>query len=102
MIEKGEGFLVKLLEVKDGERTSLQYHNQREEVWITLKGEGVAEVGEEKVLLLPGVVVKVERGVKHRITGKHGLTILEVWLGEHLSEEDIVRLEDDYGRVPRY
>jgi len=100
VIEEGKGYVVKELFVEEGKRTSLQLHRHRDEVWVVVEGRGYARVGDERFSLIPGSVVKVRRGTPHRLEGgSGGMRIVEVWLGEVLDENDIVRLEDDYGRV---
>lgn len=76
-VGKFNGWRVKLLVVNDGHRTSLQYHREKLEYWFTEEGLRFITPGE-----------------KHRLTGP--AVVLEVAKG---SDEDIVRVEDDYGRV---
>lgn len=97
---------VKILHVNRGHRISLQYHNYRDEVWYVLKGAGkfyreTDHVPLEVTKVGVGDCCFVERGRLHRIegNGRKGITIVEVQRGSPPSEEDIVRAEDDYGRV---
>ncbi len=91
---------MKELYVEEGHRTSLQRHFHRAEYWIVVEGEGKVVVGEEERDLRPGDVVVIPRKTLHRVEGgKGGIRIVEVWVGEVLDEEDIERVEDDYGRV---
>ncbi len=101
VLYKGKDYLIKELVIKPGGKTSLQYHNYRDEYWIVLKGKGKAILDDTEIDLEPGIFLKVPRTVKHRIIndGKEDLVIIEVWVGEKLDENDIVRLEDEYGRV---
>jgi mannose-1-phosphate guanylyltransferase len=96
-----EGAKVKRIVVNPGHQLSLQKHLHRSEVWIGLKGRGVVVKGEEELPMEPGVVVKIEKGELHRLRNPGGgqLEIVEVQFGEYLSEEDIIRVSDDYGRV---
>ncbi|MEO1942271.1 MAG: phosphomannose isomerase type II C-terminal cupin domain, partial [Campylobacterales bacterium] len=96
-----EGAKVKRIVVNPGHQLSLQKHLHRSEVWIGLRGRGVVVKGEEELPMEPGVVVKIERGELHRLRnwGEERLEIVEIQFGEHLSEEDIVRISDEYGRV---
>ena len=98
---KNEKFVIKKLVVFPGKRTSLQYHNHREEYWIILDGSGRIVKGDEVLGVKKGDFVKIEKREKHRIenNGSNDLVILEVWVGDVLDENDIVRLEDDYGRA---
>ncbi|MGB1698171.1 MAG: phosphomannose isomerase type II C-terminal cupin domain [Thermoplasmatota archaeon] len=90
---------LKCMVVKPGARMSLQKHAERREVWRVISGEG-EDQGEETVALLPGLTHVVEVGQVHRIanTGDKPLVIVEMQMG-NCSEEDIVRLEDDYQRA---
>ena len=100
VIGEGKNFVVKELYIKEGGMTSLQYHNHREEFWIVVEGKGRAILGDEVRELTEGSVVHVGRGEKHRlIGGPGGIRIVEIWKGDILDENDIVRLEDAYGRA---
>lgn len=92
---------VKKLSISPGRRISLQSHKFRAEHWFVVSGEGVAELNNESFALKPGSSVDVAIGVKHRITckGRDVLVLFEVQTGAYFGEEDIVRYEDDYGRV---
>ncbi len=90
---------VKLLTINPGEALSLQHHSQRDEFWRVISGDGFATIGENIVPLVPGKDYFVPRETNHRITGgATQLTILEISLGT-FDESDIVRLEDNYGRI---
>ncbi len=95
------GVWVKRVEVKPGARLSLQKHTRRSEKWIIVAGEGVAIVDLKEIPVKPGTVVDVPMGSVHRIgnKGKVALVFIEVACGDYLSENDIVRLEDDYSRT---
>ena len=92
---------MKELTINPGGKTSLQYHEHREEVWVVVSGNGKVIVGNEEKDVSKGDVIKVGKKVVHRIINPYNapLKIIEVWIGDVLSEEDIVRLEDDYGRT---
>lgn len=97
-------FVVKELYIMPCQSTSLQFHNHRDEVWYIQDGYGVVEIGDTTHDAFPGRKFKVAAGTKHRITctSNEELFIVEVWYKngkEHLSEDDIVRLEDNYGRA---
>lgn len=92
----------KVLQVKPGAKLSLQYHNRREEYWTVASGEGVAQVGESRFILHPGSHVVIPRGCVHRLentSGAEWLVVVEVQVGDYFGEDDIVRIEDIYGRV---
>lgn len=93
--------VVKKLVVTPGGRISLQRHKCRSERWIAM--EGVASVlrGEESLLLQPGEGVLIPRNCIHRLANEseQPITVLEIQYGDELSEDDIERFEDDYGRI---
>ena len=89
---------VKILTVSPGSRLSLQKHRHRREEWLCLRGVATVQVGTRTLRLKAGDWTKVQRNQLHRIYSKGGADILEVSFGK-FSEEDIVRLEDDYGRT---
>jgi mannose-6-phosphate isomerase-like protein (cupin superfamily) len=92
---------VKQIIIKPGQAPSYQYHFKRSEVWIVVQGEGELKMNDEiqSVRKWDAVIVPVE--AKHQIknTGTEDLIFIEVQLGEYFGEDDIVRLEDNYGRV---
>ncbi len=93
--------MVKVLSVNPGQSLSLQYHHNRDEFWHVLSGSGMATVGENKLPLRPGQDVFVPRETHHRLETKDSsLVILELAFGE-FDENDIVRLEDKYGRTTK-
>lgn len=91
---------VKRITVHPGKRLSLQRHHRRAEHWFILGGEAVATVDERDVPLKKGDAVRIPQGGVHRIdnTGATPLTFIEIQTGEYFGEDDIERLEDDYGR----
>ena len=94
------GVWVKRVEVKSGCRLSLQKHQHRSEKWVFVAGQGVAIVEDKTIPVEPGSVVDIPLGAVHRIsnTGSELLVFIEVATGSTLTEEDIVRLQDDYHR----
>ncbi len=89
---------VKILTIKPNNMLSLQYHHNRDEFWRVLSGEGTAEVGTEKFEINSGTEIFIKRGQPHRLSaGNDNLNILELAFGR-FDENDIVRLEDKYGR----
>ena len=96
------GTLVKEMVVQPGHRMSLQSHEHREEYWFGVSGEGIAYIGDSPYVIAPGVMNWVPQHAIHRICNKHGtepLVMIEVQIGEILSEDDITRYHDDYARV---
>lgn len=102
VLDEGDGFKVKRIEVNPGQRLSYQTHEHRAENWVVAKGICTAVIDGETVVAHPGESVYVEVGQAHRITNMHDeiLVIVEVQLGNYTGEDDICRLEDDYGRTP--
>ncbi len=95
---KGELTTVKILNIKAGEAFSKQYHHKRKEFWYVISGEGSITVGEETKEAKAGDEFSIDIETVHRIQGaKQGISVLEISYGE-FDEEDIVRLEDKYGR----
>ena len=95
-----EGFKVKRLTVQPGHRLSYQRHAHRSEHWFVIRGGGVVTIDGLDVEVTAGSAVDVPRGAAHRITnaGTTDLVFVEVQHGDSFAEEDIERLEDDYGR----
>lgn len=94
------GVWVKRVEVNPGARLSLQKHEHRSEKWTIVSGKGLVNLDGREFPVEAGSVVDVPVGVVHRIAniGKEKLVFIEVACGQHLSEDDIVRLQDDYAR----
>ncbi|MFA5856982.1 MAG: phosphomannose isomerase type II C-terminal cupin domain [Candidatus Pacearchaeota archaeon] len=89
---------VKILTVKPKQKLSLQYHFKREEMWYFLT-DGYAEIGNKNKKYKKGDIVKIKKKMKHRLFSKDKtVEVLEVSYGE-FDENDIVRLEDNYGRI---
>jgi len=99
-IDAGERFQVKRLVVRPGGVLSLQLHHHRAEHWVVVSGTAQITRGEEVFLLEENQSTYIPVGVRHRIEnpGRIPLHIIEVQSGGYLGEDDIVRLEDRYGR----
>jgi len=89
---------VKILKVEPRSRLSLQKHRHRREEWLCLSGSADVQLGRRKFRMKVGDWARVQRNQLHRIYSEGGAEILEVSVGK-FSEEDIVRIEDDYGRA---
>lgn len=100
-LKEEDGYKVKRITVKPGEALSLQYHHQRAEHWVVVKGTAIVQVGEVEHKTLPGEYRYIPLKEKHRLTniGKDELVLIEVQCGGYLGEDDIVRLADTYGRA---
>jgi mannose-1-phosphate guanylyltransferase/mannose-6-phosphate isomerase len=99
-IDVGERFQVKRLIIHPGGALSLQMHHHRAEHWIVVSGTASVTRGEETFLLEENQSTYIPVGVRHRIEnpGRIPLHIIEVRSGSYFGEDDIVRLEDRYGR----
>jgi len=99
-IDVGERFQVKRLMLHPGGVMSLQVHHHRAEHWVVVSGTARITRGEETYLLEENQSTYIPIGVRHRIEnpGRIALHIIEVQSGSYLGEDDIVRLEDRYGR----
>jgi mannose-6-phosphate isomerase-like protein (cupin superfamily) len=93
-------YKVKRITVKPGQRLSYQKHAKRREYWTVVEGSALATLNGEDVSLESGGRIEIPTGAAHRIanTGKGNMVFIEVQLGDYFGEDDIERLEDDYGR----
>jgi mannose-1-phosphate guanylyltransferase len=96
-----DGYQVKKITVLPGQQLSLQYHHKRAEHWVVVRGTAVVQIGDNEYETSVGVHRHIPLGDKHRLTniGKDELILIEVQYGSYLGEDDIVRLDDNYGRV---
>lgn len=102
VLDTGEGFAVKRITVNPGAILSLQLHHHRSEHWTIVAGKARVTRGEEKLDLGFGQHVHLPVETAHRIenVGDTPVIFIEVQYGQKLDENDIVRLEDKYGRAP--
>jgi mannose-1-phosphate guanylyltransferase/mannose-1-phosphate guanylyltransferase/mannose-6-phosphate isomerase len=100
-IDAGTRFQVKQIVVKPGAKLSLQMHHHRAEHWVVVEGTALVTRDAETFLLRENESTFIPIGTKHRLEnpGKVPLKMIEVRSGTYLSEDDIIRLEDTYGRV---
>ena len=97
---EASGYKVKRLLVRSGSQLSLQRHVHRSESWTVVSGDGALLCDQQWLVATPGLMLTIPRGAVHRArAGNQDLVILEVQHGSLLSEDDIERLQDDYGRV---
>ncbi|MCB1940597.1 MAG: mannose-1-phosphate guanylyltransferase/mannose-6-phosphate isomerase [Candidatus Accumulibacter sp.] len=99
-VAHGPRYQVKRILVKAGASLSLQKHHHRAEHWIVVKGTASIQRGEESLLLSENQSTYIPLGVVHRLEnpGRIDLEMVEVQSGSYLGEDDIVRLQDSYGR----
>jgi mannose-6-phosphate isomerase len=101
VLETRPEFQVKLLEVLPGMRLSLQSHQFRAEHWHIISGSGFVTVNAEVTEVKPGDSVTIPVGALHRVAAKtdSALRFIEIQTGTSFAENDIVRYEDDFGRI---
>lgn len=102
-IDAGAGFQVKRITVNPGASLSLQLHHHRAEHWIVVEGTAKVTCGDNVILLEKNQSTYIPLGEKHRLSnpGKIPLKLIEVQSGDYLGEDDIVRFEDNYGRIEK-
>ena len=100
VIDVERGFKIKRIHVNPGARLSYQTHQHRSEHWVVVFGIATCTIDDETIIAGPGESVDVPTGAKHRLAndGDEELVIVEVQRGSYTGEDDIVRIEDDYGR----
>ena len=92
--------VVKKLVVEPGCRISLQKHSFRSERWIVMQGVAHVQLADEKLVMQMGDGILIPKNTPHRLSNEssESVLVLEVQFGELLSEDDIERMDDDYGR----
>ena len=102
VLSDGADFKTKVITVRPGKRLSYQRHARRSEHWFVVRGTGTVTLDGRPVEVRAGVAVDVPVGMAHRIENtstSDDLVFVEVQHGDYFGEDDIVRLEDDYGRT---
>lgn len=95
-----DSYKVKRIVVNPNQQLSLQYHHHRSEYWTVVNGSGRVVIGESVYDANISDAFRIDINQKHRLSSyETGITIIEVQLGSKCTEEDIVRLEDDYQRI---
>ena len=91
---------VKRIEVYPGKRLSLQRHQRRAEHWYVMRGTAEVTLDGDILTIEAGKAVDIPRGAVHRVMnpGTEDMVFIEVQTGEYFGEDDIERLEDDFGR----
>ncbi|RYD01277.1 hypothetical protein N752_30235 [Desulforamulus aquiferis] len=104
ILEEGLFYKIKRITVLPDKKLSYQLHHHRSEHWIVVKGTAKVTVEGEEFFVRSGESTYVKTGFKHRLEnpGKVNLEVIEVQLGEYLEENDIVRIDDDFGRNSNY
>lgn len=102
VLDENSNYKIKRIVVNPGERLSLQMHHHRSEHWIVVSGTAKVTCGDKVNIVNINESTFIPIGTNHRLEnpGVIPLTIIEVQSGEYLGEDDIVRFQDDYNRVP--
>lgn len=100
VLDEGENFKVKRIEVLPGKRLSYQKHSQRAEHWVVVGGTAKVTLDGGEIIVSLGQAIDIAIGSAHRVEnpGTETLVFIEVQRGNYLGEDDIVRLQDDFGR----
>lgn len=100
VLEGGDNYKIKRIEVPVGGKLSLQMHHHRSEHWVVIAGTALVQVGDKEMLLTENQSVDIPKATLHRLSnpGKVAVEIIEIQTGPYLEEDDIVRFDDVYGR----
>lgn len=100
VLQEADNFKIKCIEVKPGEKLSLQMHQYRSEHWIVVSGTAHVVNGDKEFFVHTNESTYISAGNKHRLEnlGTQPLVMIEVQSGSYLGEDDIVRFDDHYGR----
>ena len=103
MLEAGERFKIKRIEVRPGAKLSLQMHHHRSEHWVVVSGTARVTNGDKVYNVHTNESTYIPPSTRHRLEnpGIVPLHIIEVQSGEYLEEDDIVRFDDDYERIKK-
>jgi len=101
ILDEKKEYKIKELTVNSGASLSLQSHKKREETWVILEGEAVVTINEVTFTKLKNETIHIPQGAKHRLENNHDSTlkIIEIQTGTYFGEDDIIRYDDDFGRV---
>jgi mannose-6-phosphate isomerase-like protein (cupin superfamily) len=101
VLDEGEKFKVKRIEVLPGKRLSYQKHSKRAEHWVVVQGTAKVTLDDREIIVSTGEAIDIAIGSAHRVEnpGTDMLVFIEVQRGSYLGEDDIVRLQDDFGRA---
>ena len=100
VLDEGVDHKVKRIEVLPGKRLSYQKHAKRAEHWVVIRGTANVTLNDEEISVPSGQAIDIPIGAAHRVEncGEELLVFIEVQRGSYLGEDDIVRLQDDFGR----
>jgi len=99
-MDLGDRFRVKRIQVAPGKQLSLQRHHHRAEHWVVVRGTAEVTRDAEVIIVGENESIYLPLGCTHRLAnpGRIPVEIIEVQTGSYLEEDDIVRIEDDFGR----
>jgi mannose-6-phosphate isomerase len=101
VLDEGENYKVKRIEVLPGKRLSYQQHSRRAEHWYVVRGIAKVTLNGTEILVNSGNAIDIARQDAHRVENPHDeetLVFIETQTGDYFGEDDIVRLDDDFGR----
>ncbi|MGB4990239.1 MAG: phosphomannose isomerase type II C-terminal cupin domain [Pyrinomonadaceae bacterium] len=101
VLDEGENYKVKRIEVLPGKRLSYQQHSRRSEHWFVVSGIAKVTLNGAEILVKTGSAIDIGRGDAHRVENPDAselLVFIETQTGDYFGEDDIVRLDDDFGR----
>lgn len=101
IIARGNGYQIKEMNINPNNKQSLQRHKYRSEYWQVIEGNGKVYLEDSEIELKSGENIFIPQGSLHRLenTNTCNLKIIEIQIGKVISEDDIERIEDDYGRI---
>ena len=102
VLGEGENYKVKRLEVLPGKRLSYQRHSRRSEHWLVVRGTAKVTLNDAEILVHTGETLDIPCGAAHRIENlpdQEKLVLIEIQTGDYFGEDDIERLDDDFGRI---
>ena len=102
VVDEGDGFKVKRIEVLPEKRLSYQSHRRRSEHWFVVRGTAKVTLNDREILVKSGEAIDIKVGDKHRVANPDSaetLIFIETQTGEYFGEDDIERYDDDFGRM---
>ncbi len=100
VIDQGNRYKVKIIQVNPGQKLSLQRHHHRSEHWVIVEGVALVQIEDKETLVFENQSTYIPSNTMHRLSnpGKIPLKVIEVQSGAYLEEDDIERFDDEYGR----
>jgi len=102
VLDEGENYKVKRIEVLPGKRLSYQRHSRRAEHWFVVCGTAKVTLNDNEILVAEGAAIDIDKGSAHRVENPDAsqlLIFIETQTGDYFGEDDIERIEDDFGRT---